>query len=202
MNRHSQRGIALVTTLIMLSIVVLMAVAFLAVSRRERASVAVTQDQTTAKYVAEAGLARAQAEIASRILAQTNLANFDFFVSTNFINGSGFSSQGGNRTPNFTNVSYVYPNGQTLNDADQRQLLANLHYDPRPPVYVLTNDPVRKLSSNDFRCFLDFNRNGFFETNGPVRAWDNNFRFLGVTNTLVGDPEWIGVLERPEQSLH
>ena len=41
MKNKFQRGVALVSTLIMLSVVVLMAVAFLAVSRRERASVRV-----------------------------------------------------------------------------------------------------------------------------------------------------------------
>ena len=104
MNRHSQRGVALITSLIMLSVVVLMAVTFLAVSRRERASVAVTQDQTVAKLMSDAALARAQAQIITRVLATTNLFNYDFLVSTNFISPAGFRPG----LSRLTNVSYVY----------------------------------------------------------------------------------------------
>jgi hypothetical protein len=191
-HRHAQQGIALVTTLVMLSVVVLMAVAFLSTSRRERASVTVTLDQTTSKLMADAALARAQAELATRILSRTNLYNYDFFVSTNYINAFGF--QPGVADP--TNVSYVYPNGTLLNQNAQLRNLANLQYDPRPPVYVITNPAVNP----DFRFYLDFNRNGYYETNGPVWVRDRLGQFLVPRRTmnLVGDPEWIGVLERPE----
>ena len=198
MNNKFQRGVALVSTLIMLSVVVLMAVAFLAVSRRERASVTVTQSQTVAKLMADSALARAQAEAISRMLAPTNLDlfNYDLMVSTNYINGRGFLPQTAGSAPNPINVSYVNASGQTLNQNDQRQNIANLLYDPRPPVYIATN----AAGAQDFRFYLDFNRNGFFETNGLLREIDRNREPTRFTNFFVGDPEWIGVLQHPDQT--
>ena len=73
MNRKSQRGVALVITLIMLAIVLIMAVLFLGISRRERASVTANVELTTAKYAAETGQTRALAEIIAPITAQSNL---------------------------------------------------------------------------------------------------------------------------------
>ena len=72
-RRQSQRGIALITTLIMLSVVTVMAVAFLAVSRRERSAVTTSSDRLDAKAIADAALQRAQAEVISRVLTVTNL---------------------------------------------------------------------------------------------------------------------------------
>jgi hypothetical protein len=163
MNNKFQRGVALVSTLIMLSVVVLMAVAFLAVSRRERASVTVTQSQTVAKLMADAALARAQAEAISRMLAPTNLDlfNYDLMVSTNYINGRGFLPQNAGSAPNPINVSYVYASGQTLNQNDQRQNIANLRYDPRPPgVHALRMPPgAPRISASIWISIA----NGFFE---------------------------------------
>ncbi len=66
-HRH-QRGVALVITLIMLAVVTVTAVAFLAMSRRERASVGAAADQAEAKLMADAALARAQATLAGRMM--------------------------------------------------------------------------------------------------------------------------------------
>ena len=42
------------------------------------------------------------------------------------------------------------------------------------------------------------NRNGRFDTNGVVGDFDNNNNF--ITNvTETGDPEWVGVLQHPDQ---
>src|SRR6185312_6275218 len=76
---------------------------------------------------------------------------------------------------------------------------------------------------SDFRFYLDLNRNGRFDRNGdaPVILTDNagKARYVTtngtlvstnlpipantylLTNYFVGDPEWIGVLARP-QELH
>ncbi len=56
--------------------------------------------------------------------------------------------------------------------------------DPRPPVFVDTNRPGGTFPL-DFRYYLDFNRNGTNEppVNGP--------------SGMPGDPEWVGVLDRP-----
>src|SRR5947199_179908 len=109
-----------------------------------------------------------------------------------FINPNGF-------TPNVSslmNVSYVYAkNGQPLNrDADIRQNQTNLFYDPRPPVFVVTNITN---GASEFRFYLDLNRNGRFDTNGVQRIFDTNGVITPATALLVGDPEWVGILDDP-----
>jgi hypothetical protein len=198
-NRRSERGIALVITLILLSVTLVMAVAFLAISRRERGSVTTSTDTVTARLAADAALANAQAQIIASILA-TNTAAYapSLIVSTNFINPYGFVS--GNSYP--TNVNYFYAGGGPLSSvADFEQNVANLLYLPRAPVFVTTN---QQSGASDFRFYLDLNRNGQFEDTGPaVTNYDNgnNILFVGgkaVTNYQVGDPQWVGVLERPD----
>ncbi|HZL79901.1 MAG TPA: hypothetical protein VFC17_13775, partial [Candidatus Limnocylindrales bacterium] len=71
--RHSpfQRGIALVITLILLSVTLVMAVAFLAIANRERNAVTTTADTATARHAAETALAYAEAQIVANILSTT-----------------------------------------------------------------------------------------------------------------------------------
>lgn len=198
----SESGIALVITLIMLAIVTLMAIVFLAMTRRERASVQVMQDISTAQYMADAALERAKAQAIAQMAVAGSKLSYDLFVSTNFISPVGFTPQGGNRTPNPTNVSYVYANGQRVAGDDLLQVIANLQYDARVPVFITTNDNPNL--AKDFRFFLDFDRSRTFETNGILAEID--FRGLALTdgngmvvsNRFVGDPEWLGVLERPD----
>src|SRR6266567_8392821 len=203
--RLRQQGVALVITLIMLAVITFMAVTFLAVSRREAGSVTVTRDQTTARLAAETALERAKAEVLAGILSTTNGFNFDLTVSTNYVNWDGFD-------PNLpsdyrTNVNYGWQrNGAPLTANNALQNLANLLLNARPPVFI-TNRFF--ANSNDFRFYLDLNRNGRYDTNGvwpeinssgfPVTYTSTNG--TTVTNYLhfVGDPEWIGVLERPDR---
>src|SRR6185437_2806168 len=133
----SRSGIALVITLIMLSVTLVMALAFLAVSRRERNAVSTTTDTATARLADDAALAAAQAQIAANILASTNVAayNFSLLVSTNFINGAGFEPNNGYAT----NVSYNDANGNPITGNNLLQNIANLWLLPRAPVFVLTN---------------------------------------------------------------
>ncbi len=204
----SQRGVALVVTLVMLSIVTFMTVVFLGISRRERTSVKVTEDQGTARLMADTALARAQAQVLARMLSASNVLNYDFAVSTNFASPRGFDS---NLGASLENVGYPDPNGASLNSKDLEndflQNLANLYYDPRPPVYFSIPLPNGR-TSNDFRFYLDFNRNGRFEANGTLPVNDDRGRFFAgsgagvggvLSNYFVGDPEWIGVLERPDR---
>ncbi len=190
-HRPSQRGIALVITLILLSVTLFMAVAFLAISRRERGSVVTETAGVTARLAADAALASAQAQILATVLQTTNPFNFGLRVSTNYINANGFISS----LANLTNVNYdYYSNGNSpLSSADFEQNVANLYYLPRPPVFV--ND--RTSGSNEFRFYLDLNRNAVFDANGAVPE-NNGLGLTGLTNSEVGDPEWIGVLERPD----
>ncbi len=191
-NRQSQHGVALIITLILLAVTLVMAVAFLAVSRRERNSVSGTEDAAAAKYAMNAGQHNAEARIVTQILMTTNPYVFSLLVSTNYVNRYGFNADEDN---NLTNVNYDYygpPKSGPLSAVDLEYNIANLYYNPRPPVFY---------GSNDFRFYLDLNRNGMYDTNG----WVTDFNNQGTTNGLgtvsfeVGDPEWIGVLAHPDQ---
>ncbi len=90
MNRFSQRGVALVITLIMLSLMTVLTVVFVALARRERASVTATQDLTDAELAAEAALNRAKADLVAQVIASTNLNGYDLTVSrAYFTNAAG-----------------------------------------------------------------------------------------------------------------
>ena len=204
-TRHSQQGVALVITLILLSVITFMAVTFLVVSRTEKGSVTTATDQTIATLAAQAAQERAVSEVLSRIMAFTNQFALDLLVSTNYINSLGFKRNDSNPT----NVNYDYTTaGLPLSGGpggEQQQNLANLLYDPRPPVFMGTNA--------EFRFYLDLNRNGRFDTNGlqPVISpdpanpyYDTNGNTMPtivsgktLSNFFVGDPEWIGLLEKP-----
>ncbi|MGH7939842.1 MAG: hypothetical protein ACREFR_02065, partial [Limisphaerales bacterium] len=188
-QRKSQSGIALIITLILLSVTLVMAIAFLAISRRERGSVSTTEDTATAKFAADAALARAEFRIVSQIEATTNPYVQGLVVSTNYINQNGFVP--GNLSATNVNYDHGFNNNTPLTPDQLIQNIANLYYNPRPPVFY----------SNDFRFYLDLNRNGMYDTNG----WVEDQNDFGTTNGLgtysfeVGDPEWIGVLAHPDQ---
>lgn len=211
-------------TLIMLSVVTVMAVLFLGVSRRERASVTVTTDHITAKAMTESGFAHAQANIVSRMLTTSNKLNYDFAVSTNFLNinknGLDVFNPNLDDFENFNpeNVGYRYNNGHPLDERDQAINIGNLQFDPRPPVYIQTNSNSKYPL--DFRFFLNFNRNieeyrqngqvhriprfdrsGLFPEQGDNRALLKapNNKQARLKTHMVGDPQWIGVLEYPNQ---
>jgi hypothetical protein len=199
-TRHPERGIALVITLILLSVTLVMALAFLAVSRRERNSVTTAADTTTARLATDTALAAAQAQIMANVLA-TNAAAYDYglLVSTNYINPLGFDPNSGN--PTNVNYDHLINNGGALTTPDERnQNIADLWLLPRAPVFINTNDG----SPLDFRFFLDLNRNGEFDANNDATNYDSAGNPVLVNgNPLLtsqpGDPEWIGVLEHPDQ---
>ncbi len=191
----SRRGIALVITLILLSVTLIMAVAFLAVARRERNAVTTTTDTDTARLAADTALAAAQAQIAANLLS-TNAGGYDYnlLVSTNYITPGGIIPN----TATLGYISYYDTNGNFLTGNNLEQAVANLYYLPRAPVFIRTNAG----SPLDFRFYLDLNRNGQFEANGLVPDVEYQDGVL-VTNASpvseVGDPEWVGVLEHPDQ---
>ena len=198
MKPHSQRGVALVITLVMLSVVTLMAITFLAVSRRQRASVALTDEQTASRLMADTAVARAKAEVITRVLTTGSLLADDLMVSTNFINPNGFDPTLSLAVPNLININYDYlKTGGKLTALDHRlRNIANLQIDPRPPVYI----SLLPGANLDFRFFLDLNRNQQFETNGWQPVLGNNGLPLSPTTNQwqVGDPEWIGALAYPD----
>src|SRR4051812_2711471 len=103
-NRKSREGVALVITLILMSVTLLMAVAFLFISRREQGSVTTQTDSATARLAADSALANAQAQIVANILSspQPNPYAAGLLVSTNYVNYLGFRP--GSIDP--TNVNY------------------------------------------------------------------------------------------------
>jgi hypothetical protein len=189
---RGSEGVALVVTLILLAVTLVMAVAFLAISRRERGSVTTQSDTTTAKQASDAALALAEAQIASDIFTSTNPYISRLYVTTNYVDSGGFTSG----VVNPFNVNYNgYPNnGGALSPADSILNIGNLFYSPAPPVYA-TN---LVLHTNELQFYLDLNRNGRYDTNGLVTNLDVNLKGLGTTNLEVGDPEWIGILEHPD----
>ncbi|MFN7140350.1 MAG: hypothetical protein ACK4UN_13520, partial [Limisphaerales bacterium] len=196
MKLNQQRGVALVITLIMLSVITFLAVAFLALTRRDKAAVNVSLSQTDSRYMADVALARAEAEIVSRMIATTNLLNYDLLVTRNYINPAGYGG-----TTNYLDVNYDYTTGSgrpPLSRDEMIQNIANLLYDPRPPVFIRTNNN-NLTAPLDFRFYLDVNRNGRFDTNGFLPVVDDTGVQIGTNIArLIGDPEWIGVLEKPQ----
>ena len=166
----SQKGVALIITLILLSVVTFMAITFLALSRRERSAVTTVTDTASARLAADAALANAEAQVVANVLSTTNPYNFSLLVSTN---------------------------GWPLNFTNLPDNLTNLYVSPRVPVFVA--NPTNSSLPPDFRYYLDLNRNGRFDGNGLVPETNNLNLPTGITNFMVGDPEWIGVLQRPDQ---
>ena len=193
-HRRVERGVALVITLVLLSVITFMAIAFLVLSRAERGAVTTATDQAMAKLAADAGLERAKAELLAPMMAFRNPFTYDLLVSTNYINPRGFVSTGNPlQDGSYTNVSWVYPNGNPLNANDSLQNLANLFYSPRVPVYV--NVLSNGVRVPEFRYYLDLNRNRdltddtngvFSSAAGPSSGFYQSFTNVELfyTNTL------------------
>jgi len=132
-NFGDRDGVALVITLIMLSIITFMAVTFLVLSQRERSSVNTATDQKMARNATDAGLARVSAELLTRIMFHTNFQDFDLMVSTNYINLSGLNGGSpGNLSPTNVNYDYLLGGAPILNSQDRNVNIASLLYNPRP----------------------------------------------------------------------
>ncbi len=195
-RQTGEQGVALVVTLIMLAVVTFLAVAYLAMSRREQSSIHTATEQNRARLMAEAGFDHLKGKVMANILTYTNLGNYDLLVSTNFNNPLRTEFRPSLRFPSvgyLTNVCLYDTNGAPIpwTVDDLRVSLGNLQIDPVVPVFynVLEN----RSYSNDFRFYLDFNRNGKFD---PTRM--TNYGGTGIAEILQwGDPQWIGVLENP-----
>src|SRR5689334_20467421 len=112
MRRYSEQAVALIMTLIMLSVITVVAVAFLALTQRERTSVSQSTQQTEAELMTDIAFERAKGTILAQILATTNLNAVDLMVSRNFINTNGFyPNLGTPDSPNLTNINYEYLTG-------------------------------------------------------------------------------------------
>ncbi len=180
-----QSGVALVATLIMLSLVTFMVVAFLGVARRERRSIEAVTSANDAKTAMETALARAQGDVIARLLTFGDKWNYGLLVPTNYQSAT-FNPL---LPPSNQNVNYTNAMAQGL--AAWLVNLGNLQFDARPPVFsanytnVTPFDPLAS-ETNQGRYYLDFNRNGMF---------DYTDRFQ------TGDPHWLGMQENSDQ-LH
>ncbi len=175
MKRRRQSAVALVTTLIMLSLITFTAVVFLAVTMREKDSVKVSEDMMDAKTLAENALMDAQAQLVALMVSTTNQYIYDYNVSRTFLPS-------------------ILSNANPFFESDVTNFISQLVYEARPPVYVRTN-----LTNNNMpwqhRFWLDINRNGMFEPSGDLAEVDAFGALTFATNNYVGDPEWKGVLQ-------
>jgi hypothetical protein len=188
-QRRNQSGVALVITLIMLSVITIIAVAFLALSQRERASLSQTLIGTEAELMASTGLERAKSHV---------LAEVSAFLSTNtqIVGGRAFYQRpiGTDLTVSKAFITNWYDNWTNMAAADYK-ILTDLFYDPPPPVFT-TNQSGAYESVH----YLDLNRNGRFDDTGITNVINNvGIRVPNETNYVVGDPQWIGVLARPNE---
>ena len=195
-TRHSERGVALVVTLILLAVITFMAITFLVVTRSEKGSVTTQTDLTMARLAADTARERAIAEMLGPMLASSNIFNYGLLVSTNYININGFN-QTGLAADDLRNINYDYLfGGGALNPNQQLQNLQNLFYNPRPPVFIVTN--AFTVQSNEFRFYIDLNRNGAFDPTGFMPLTNALNQPTGLSAFLTGDPQWIGILQHPE----
>ena len=132
-----------------------MTVTFLVVSRSQKGSVVTETDQAIARLAADTALERAKAELLAAILGSTNEFNYGLLVSTNYINSGGFIERHP-RSPFNVNYDYYQSAAPSAPPKRVQQNIANLLYNPRPPVFVVTNALTK---SNEFRFYLDLNRN-------------------------------------------
>ncbi len=153
-------GIALVITLIMLSIITFMAVTFLVLSQRERNSTTTETDTRISQNASETAMNRALAELLSRMMSTTNNQSIGLMVPTNYVNYRGFDAGPSTNNPYNVNYSYLTVAG-AFTVPEWEQNIANLWLNPRPPVFVITNSGT---GSNEFRYYLDLNRNGRDDT--------------------------------------
>ncbi len=213
-----RNGVALVITLVLLSVILVVTFTLLALSRRERASVTTAQHLIDAEYMANAGFERAKATVAAQILGRTNMAaggfatpiyqtyntnTFQFFNAIERRVGGDLlvsSSQGPTDPRAYTADFIARLQTPELGGGGGGGFGGfNETRDARVPVFVRTNRTLPNAPL-DFRFYLDLNRNGTFESNGFFPLIDMNERPVpGATPTSVieyyhtGDPEWIGM---------
>ena len=92
-DQRSERGVALVVTLLMLSVITFLAIAFLAMTQRDRAAVTSTMDVDGARNMSDAAFSRAQAEIVAQMSARGDVLSYDYMVSRNHINAKRLHEQ-------------------------------------------------------------------------------------------------------------
>ncbi len=106
-SRRTSAGVALVVTLLLLSVITFLAVAFLAMSRRNQAAVSASLDVAAARAMSDAAQARAQVEITAQILAHGDPLYYDYMVSRDYISPTVYNDSS-NNIYNPNNVNYDF----------------------------------------------------------------------------------------------
>ncbi len=176
----------------MLSVVTFISVAFLALSRQERATVTVVKNITDARMMGETARDRAVSDILEELISRTNRFRYDVKNSRYYRRPGGFVPG----EISLTNAAYSYGTGTGLDAVDLIINIGNLFFDPRVPVVVDVDGDNR---GDEFRFYHDFNRNGRFEWTGTFEGTNNLGAAIGRNEHFFGDPQWIGVLEQPDE---
>ena len=79
-----ERAVALIITLILLSVITFLTVTFLVLSQHAKEQVTTTTQQLNAQLAAQQALEQAEARIAASMISTTNGFNFGLLVSTNY----------------------------------------------------------------------------------------------------------------------
>jgi hypothetical protein len=187
---HYTSGIALVITLILVSVTAFLAMAFLILTQREKGSMTVVANQTDARFAADTATERAKAEIAAAVLAYGDPNRFSLQASTNYINPIGYVANPAPGLASPTNVNYDHTtvNNQALTLDQRNQNIANLQYNPRVPVFI--RNATNPAAAPEFRFYVDLNRNGRFETNGWWPVISPNGRYYLTNGTETTETMW------------
>src|ERR1019366_1247814 len=130
----SHSGVALVITLVLLSIITFMAVTFLVVSRSQHGSVVTETDMANARLAAESARDRGIADLLAPIQAGTNEFNYGLRVSVNYINPDGFTNTVNG--PLTVNYAHTVGGGPIPSALEWERNIPTLLYAPRPPVFI------------------------------------------------------------------
>jgi hypothetical protein len=205
-SNSPEGGVALVITLILLSIITFMAITFLVISRHASEAVTTVTQQAIAQQAAQAALKNAEANIIAAMTAKGEGFSFGPVISQNY-ESPAFTNSAPASVANVNYFTSVDINGNPIPyaGANYAQMLNNLMVLPRPPVFVTTNSSF----APDFRYYLDLNRNGIYDpattninANGTIGAsvpFSIGDQFGVPQPSVAGDPEWIGILEHPDQ---
>ena len=185
---HSQHGVALVITLILLAVITTLAIAFLALTYRETAAVDSMARTTDSELACESAQQRARAEILAPF-ARNDTNKFNW--ATNGIETMG---------PDFM-VSVGWHTNRLFDDPSTPGVneLTNQFLNPTPPVFVNTNRSGGPQGPFEDRFYLDLNRNRYFEDSGYARNIEVGRFGTNEINWRVGDPQWIGILQDPRR---
>jgi hypothetical protein len=196
-SNSSERGVALVITLILLSVITFMAIAFLVISRHASEAVTSVTQQAIAKQAANDAVQQVEAGVIATMLANNEGFDFGPMVSQNYQSPAFTNGVVANvANVNYSNCVDINGNPAPYTGTAYLQMLNNLMVLSRPPVFITTNAGFPL----DFRFYLDLNRNGMFDPttlNGQTLFVTNQFNQREPVT--AGDPEWIGVLEHPDQ---